>query len=236
MPTAFGPPVRQGAPRPPYPGMPRVRPSRGPIPGKDIVAGTALVIATGLTVGGMFPNLDHAVDRAVNSDNSPGRIDSVVDTSPWYFHADSPGPPTSAIHLTQFFGIGLALGGLLALAVGVSLVLGAGRITRRLTTWGAAAAALLLGAIITTEMSAVNDAQFDDYAPVGSRNAPGSHVTTFGLGFWLLLGAAVVTVVAIVLLLLRDRRPEPPTPRFGFPAPAPQPPGYPQPPYPGRHA
>jgi hypothetical protein len=119
----------------------------------------------------------------------------------------------------------------------VLLVAGVGRRTRRLTTWGACAAALLLGAVITTGISVVNDMQFDSYNP-GGRFVAGAHVTTFGLGFWLELGAAVVALAGLVLLLLRERRVEPPTPRFGIPVqsvpvPGTQAPGYPPQQFPG---
>lgn len=223
----YGYPAAQQAPR-----------RRGPkIPGRDIAAGIALIVAAGLTAGGSFPNLDHAVDHEVNN-GQPGAVDNIVDTGAWYFHGDTPGHPEFSYHLLQFFGVGLAVGGLLALVAGVLLVFGLGRRLSRLSTWGAVAAAALFGAVITTLMSVVDDIQADNYAPGGSQFVAGSHVTTPELGFWLLLGAGVVAIVAVVLLLTKSQRTEPPTPRYGTPLPAfqpgaPQAPGYPPQQYPG---
>lgn len=228
-----------GQPQQPYPGPPpaKRRPAN-PIPGRQLFGGIALIVAAGLAVGGSIPSLDHIVDKAVNSDNTLGEIDNVVDTSAWYFHSDTPGHPNFAYHLIQFFGIGLGVGALLALVFGLFLLFGLGRRIRLLPTFGAVGAAVLFGAVLTTEMSPIDDMQADNYTPPGGHTTPGAHVTTFGLGFWLLLGAGVVALVAMVLLLMRERRVEPPTPRFGIPVqPAPvsvpQAPGYPAQQYPG---
>lgn len=215
----------------PYPGLPQATPPAKPttpIPRRDILAGIALVIAAGLAVGGSFPNLDHAVDKQVNDNGTLGAVDSVINTSPWYYHTDLPRDPKFSYHLTQFFGIGLAVGAALAVAAAVLLLIGFSRRTTQVRTWGAVAGALLFGALLTTEMSVVNDLQWDAPAPAGA------HVTTFGLGFWLLAAAGVVTVVAVVLLLIKERRVEPPTPRFGIPIIGQQPPINPQSQNPGQ--
>jgi len=91
---------------------------------------------------------------------------------------------------------------------------------------GIVAAALLFGAVLATEMSVLNDLQWDGIPPVGV------HRTSLGPGFWLLLAAGVATVAAGSLLVFarlegRVVRVEPPTPPYGFALPGREPVGEP---------
>jgi hypothetical protein len=235
-------PPTQGGPTASYPGMrpvprqplqhtmppgmiPAVPPavagrrSANPISGVDVVAGILLVVAAGLAVGGSFWNLDHAVYRNFDVNNGPLGVISTVDTSPWYYRSDLLAHPDFSSHLSQFFGVGLVVGAVLALTTAVLLLAGLGRRWPGVRGWGLAGAALLFGALLTTEMSVLNDLQWDGQGP------PGSHSTSLGLGFWVLLGAGVATVgVAVLLLFGRGRgRVEPATPRYGVPTPPRQP-------------
>jgi hypothetical protein len=200
---------------------PKPRKPRAPGRGRDIATAVTLVVAAGLAVGGMFPNLDRAVDHNVNDDNSLGSVFSVTTTSPWYYRMQISSQPRVSPHLTQFFGIGISLGALLALVAAVFLLLRPVK-----NTYGVGAAAVLFGAVLTTVLSAVNDLQWDKAEAQSGRH------TTLGLGFWLLVGAAVVAIVAVVLLLLTPKRVEPSTPRFGIPVVGQQPPGDPPSPSP----
>lgn len=184
----------------------------------DIVSGLLLIAAAGLAVGGSFANLDRAIDT--RSDGTPQQT---ILTSPWYYRTFGTVPGAQQVSLGQFFGVALAAGGMLAILFGVLLLAGRGRIR----SIAAAAAALLFGAVLATEMSVVNDIQWDALAP------PGLHSTAFGPGFWLLLAAGTATAVAGLLLLVSPRRAahvEPPTPPYGLPAFVPRPTGeFPRP-------
>lgn len=211
-------------PVPPAPA--RRQRSADAIPGGDIAAGVALVIAAGLAVGGSFFDLDHATERVLGDNGGAGQVISTTASSAWYYRQEIHGSAPFTFHLTQFFGVGLALGALLAVLTGALLLIGVGRSSTRLRGWGLAAATLLFGTLLTTAMSAVNDLQADSAETQATRH------TAFGLGFWLLLGAGLVTVAAAALLVFgRPQRVEPVTPRYGIPA-QPAPSG----PQPGYHA
>jgi hypothetical protein len=205
---------------PPVQPAPRQRRATA-LPRGDLAAGIALVAAAGLAVGGSFPNLDRATEQELTDSGAPGNVISTTVTSPWYYRQEIHGSTPFSFHLTQFFGVGISLGALLAVLCGVLLLIGIGRTSAGLRGWGLASATLLFGALLTTGMSVVDDLQADSAETTAART------TTFGLGFWLLLGAAVVTLVAAALLLpaRRAQRVEPDTPRYGIPAPAPRP-GY----------
>jgi hypothetical protein len=173
-----------------------------------------LIAAAGTAIGGSFENLDRAIDTQPG-----GVVQQTILTSPWYYRTFGNVPGTQPVDLGQFFGIALAVGGMLAILCGVLLLLGQGGRLTAVRSLGAAAAALLFGAVLATEMSVVNDIQWDALAPSGE------HSTAFGPGFWLLFVAGLATVAAGALLLIYPRRGprraargEPPTPAYGLPA------------------
>jgi hypothetical protein len=223
-----------GTPEHPYPGqpyppaMPVDTPAAPVAAGPhavDVVSGMLLVAAAGLAVGGSFENLDKAVDIG-QSGGSGGTVQQTILTSPWYYRTSGTIPGALHVNLGQFFGVALSVGGLLAMLIGLLLLMGHG--TRRVSirSLGVAAAALLFGAVLATEMSVLNDLQWDGIAPAGVPT------TALGPGFWLLLAAGVGAAAAGSLLVFARREgravgAEPPTPPYGFSLPGRQPVGEP---------
>jgi hypothetical protein len=190
----------------------------------DVVSGMLLVAAAGLAVGGSFENLDKAID--VGPAGAGGTVRQTILTSPWYYRSSGSVPGALHLNLGQFFGVALSVGGLLAVLIGVLLLMGFGGRRAPVRPLGIVAAALLFGAVLATEMSVLNDIQWDGLASAGV------HTTTFGPGFWLLLAAGVATVGAGSLLVFarsesRAVRIEPPTPPYGFALPGREPAGEP---------
>jgi hypothetical protein len=190
----------------------------GPHP-VDVVSGMLLIAAAGLAVGGSFENLDKAVDIGTTG----GTTQQTILTSPWYYRTSGTIPGALHADLGQFFGVALAVGGLLAILIGVLLLMGHGERRASIRSLGTVAAALLFGAVLATEMSVLNDIQWDAIAPAGV------HTTAFGPGFWLLLAAGLATAAAGSLLVFvrRPARVEPPTPPYGFSLPGREPVGEP---------
>jgi hypothetical protein len=191
----------------------------------DVVAGMLLIAAAGLAVGGSFENLDKAIDTGPPG-GSGGTVQQTILTSPWYYRTSGTIPGAPHVNLGQFFGVALAVGGLLAVLIGVLMLLGHGGRRVPVRPLGIVAAALLFGAVLATEMSVLNDIQWDGIAPAGV------HTTAFGPGFWLLLAAGVATAAAGSLLVFAPRegqavRVEPPTPPYGFLLPGREPVGEP---------
>jgi hypothetical protein len=196
------------------------------------VSGLLLIAAAGLAVGGSFTNLDRAINVGQPGGSQPGAVESTITTSPWYYRVvdNLTRNGSGNLDMTQFFGVALAVGGALAILAGVLLLLGKGGRPAPARPLGAAAAALLFGAVLTTEMSVVNDLQFDTAVPGGV------HSTSFGPAFWLQLAAGVAALTAASLLLFATRLParreppDPPTPPYGLPMPYGMPPQYGAPP------
>jgi hypothetical protein len=178
--------------------------ARAAIPARDVVAGLLLIAATGLAVGGSFANLDRAVEHLPNGDTQ------VIVTSPWYYRSG----PIQSLDLTQFFGAALVVGGVLALVTAALLLTGRTARFAMLRPAGAAAAAVLFGAILATELSVADDLQWDSLGTVGE------HVTHPATGFWLLVAAGVAALAAVAFLVAGRSRPtvsrvEPETPSYG---------------------
>ncbi|HYS37477.1 MAG TPA: hypothetical protein VEO01_17825 [Pseudonocardiaceae bacterium] len=203
---------------------PPVPPDAGPH-AVDVVSGMLLIAAAGLAVGGSFENLDKAIDVGP-AGGAGGTVQQTILTSPWYYRTSGTIPGALHVNLGQFFGVALSVGGLLAVLIGVLMLMGLGGRRAPIRSLGIVAAALLFGAVLATEMSVLNDIQWDGLASAGV------HTTTLGPGFWLLLAAGAATAGAASLLVFARRegravRVEPPTPPYGFALPGREPVGEP---------
>lgn len=226
------PPPQQGGP---YTSAPLGGPGRPPGPPRDLatvsdrLSGALLVVGAALAIGSSFATLDSSV-AYLGDDQDKGELFRTV-AKAWSYTNETPGQET--IETTQFHGVPLLIGGLLAVVAAVLLLTGSSRripLTRGL---GVASAALLFGTTLMVVTTAVNDAQWDD----------DNRTTTFGPGFYMVTFACLLALAATVITLLGTRgpaktaagpaqHPQPwPIPPASQPYPPAQPPSsYPQPP------
>ncbi|WP_371578615.1 hypothetical protein [Streptomyces sp. NBC_01314] len=213
------PPPQQGGPYP-YATTPPAGHGRAPAPpgdpaaASDRVSGTLLLLGALLAVGGSFTTLDKSVQYLSEGDKKQSVYENVAKA--WSYSSWEVGG--KATEVTQFSGVPLLLGGLLAVVAAVLLLTG-----RRLPlgpALGVASAVLLLGTTLTVLTDAVNDTQWDG----------DGRTTTFGPGFYLLTVASLLALGATVTTVLATRRPTGAFPGPARPAfPAAQPPGPAQP-------
>jgi hypothetical protein len=189
------PPPQQGAPYP-YATTPPAGYGRPPAPPGDPatvaarVAGALLIPGALLAIGGSFATLDKSVQYLGDGKEGEPVYESVAKA--WSY--SSSGATEGATSITQFSGVPLLLGGLLAIAAAVLLLAGRSRRFPLGPALGIVSAALLLGTTLTVLTDAVNDTQWDG----------DGRTTTFGAGFYLLavslllaLGATVTSVLAL---------------------------------------
>ncbi|MEH0520810.1 hypothetical protein QBA38_17565 [Streptomyces stelliscabiei] len=189
------PPPRQGAPSP-YATTPPAghggppAPPADPATTADRTSGALLILGALLAIGGSFATLDKSV-QYLGGEKEGGAVYENVAKAWSYSGSGAIDKPTS---VTQFSGVPLLLGGLLAIAAAVLLLTGRSRRSPLGPAFGIVSAALLLGTTFTVLTDAVNDTQWDG----------DGRTTTFGPGFYLLtvalllaLGATVTTVLAL---------------------------------------
>ncbi|WP_319054737.1 hypothetical protein [Streptomyces europaeiscabiei] len=218
------PPPQQGGPYP-YATTPPAGHGRPPAPPEDPAAasdrasGALLILGALLAIGGSFATLDKSVQYLGEGEKGEPVYENVAKA--WSYSSWEVGG--KATEVTQFSGVPLLLGGLLAVVAAVLLLTGRSRRLALGPALGVAGAVLLLGTTLTVLTDAFNDTQWDE----------GGRTTTFGPGFYLLTVASLLALGATVTTVLAGRRPA-----GAFPAPAPsgfqtaQPPQAPQPPQP----
>ncbi|MFD9389476.1 hypothetical protein ACFWBB_01655 [Streptomyces sp. NPDC060000] len=175
-------------------------PPKGPAAVSERVSGALLLVGAALAVGASFATLDKSAEYAEGHSG-----DAVYRTvaKPWSYSNAIPGQKT--VEVTQFYGVPLLIGGLVAIAAAVLLLAGSGRRLPPARVLGVTAAALLLGTTLTVATAAFNDTQWD----TDTRS------TTLGPGFYLLTLAclaALAATVLTVLTVLGTRRPAGPAP------------------------
>ncbi|MEU1512911.1 hypothetical protein ABZ490_12225 [Streptomyces sp. NPDC005811] len=225
-------PTQPGPPQVPPP-VPYGRPPGPPAdPGAaaDRVSGGLLLVGAALAATGSFLTLDTSKET-IGSGSSSAAVYRTV-AKAWSYTTTIPGQKSHSV--TQFDGVPLLVGALLAVAAGILLLTGSGGRQPLARVLGVTGAVLLFGTTLTVAVSTVGDSQWD----TGARS------TTFGPGFYVLIAACVLGLVATVLTVLNTRRPA--TASAAAPAPYPQPwptgpvpqaypqayPQAPQPPYP----
>lgn len=218
------PPPQQGGPYP-YATTPPAGHGRPPAPPEDPAAasdrasGALLILGALLAISGSFATLDKSVQYLGEGEKGEPVYENVAKA--WSYSSWEVGG--KATEVTQFSGVPLLLGGLLAVVAAVLLLTGRSRRLALGPALGVAGAVLLLGTTLTVLTDAFNDTQWDE----------GGRTTTFGPGFYLLTVASLLALGATVTTVLAGRRPA-----GAFPAPAPsgfqtaQPPQAPQPPQP----
>ncbi|MDX3053372.1 hypothetical protein PV378_44000, partial [Streptomyces scabiei] len=216
------PPPQQGAPYP-YAAPPAAGPGRPPAPPGSPAgtthraAGALLILGALLAIGGSFATLDKSVQYLGDGKKAQPAYESVAKA--WsYSNWGVTEAPTS---VTQFSGVPLLLGGLLALAAAVLLLSGRGRRSPSAPALGIAGGVLLFGTTLTVLTDAFNDTQWDG----------DGRTTTFGPGFYLLTVALLLALGGAVtsLLALRGHA-------GALPGPAPHPFAAPQPAQPAQPA
>ncbi|MFF5358218.1 hypothetical protein ACFY4I_02260 [Streptomyces scabiei] len=208
------PPPQQGAPYP-YAAPPAAGPGRPPAPPgspagtTDRAAGALLMLGALLAIGGSFATLDKSVQYLGDEKKGEPVYESVAKA--WsYSNSGMTDAPTS---VTQFSGVPLLLGGLLAVAAAVLLLSGRGRRFPPAPALGIAGGVLLFGTTLTVLTDAFNDTQWDG----------DGRTTTFGPGFYLLTVALLLALGGAVTSLLALRGPA-----GALPRPAPHPFAVPQ--------
>ncbi|MGW1667332.1 hypothetical protein [Streptomyces sp. NPDC002324] len=212
------PPPHQGAPSP-YATTPPAGYGRPPAPPGTPAgttaraAGALLILGALLAIGGSFATLDKSLQYLGDGGKGEPVFESVA-TAWSYSSSGATDGPTS---VTQFSGVPLLLGGLLAITAAVLLLSGRSRSFPLGPALGIAGAVLLFGTSLTVLTDAVNDTQWDG----------DGRTTTFGPGFYLLTFALLLALGAAVTSVLTLRGPAAPFPgpaRAAFQAPqAPQP-------------
>ncbi|HWE88287.1 MAG TPA: hypothetical protein VG317_02335 [Pseudonocardiaceae bacterium] len=178
-----------------------------------------LVVGAGLAIGGSFAALDN---WALNEPNSNYRSTTTV--SGWSYRNQGAGQPVQ--HEAQWIGVALVVGGVLAIAAAVLLLVTLRRGRPVVGALAAVSGAVLFGVALTVGVSVLGD--------LGFAKATNDYTETVspGLGFWLILAAGLLGIAAVVLALLTGGsaspgvESEPPTPPQGMPA-LPQPQQYP---------
>ncbi|WP_086749133.1 hypothetical protein, partial [Streptomyces scabiei] len=196
------------------------RPPPGdPAAASDRASGALLILGALLAIGGSFATLDKSVQYLGDEEKGEPVYENVAKA--WSYSSWEVGGETTEV--TQFSGVPLLLGGLLAIAAAVLLLTGRSRRLPLGPALGVAGAVLLLGTTLTVLTDAFNDTQWDG----------DGRTTTFGPGFYLLTIASLLALGATVTTVLVGRRPA-----GAFPAPsgfqAAQPPQVPQPPQPAQ--
>ncbi|MDX3566944.1 hypothetical protein PV736_39310, partial [Streptomyces scabiei] len=176
---------QQGAPYP-YAAPPAAGPGRPPAPPGSPAgtthraAGALLILGALLAIGGSFATLDKSVQYLGDGKKAQPAYESVAKA--WsYSNWGVTEAPTS---VTQFSGVPLLLGGLLALAAAVLLLSGRGRRSPSAPALGIAGGVLLFGTTLTVLTDAFNDTQWDG----------DGRTTTFGPGFYLLTVALLLAL------------------------------------------
>ncbi|MFF9034402.1 hypothetical protein ACF090_02905 [Streptomyces sp. NPDC014892] len=225
-PPGWAPPPQQGGPSPYAPPPPvgygrPATPPGDPAAAADRASGALLILGALLAVGSSFATLDKSVQYVDEAEKEP-----VYETvaKAWSYTSGDIGGETESV--TQFSGLLLLLGALVAVAAAVLLLTGRGRrlpLGPALTVGGAV---LLLGTTLSVLTEAFNDTQWDG----------DGRTTTFGAGFYLLGVACLLALAATVTTALATRRattafavPAGP-PAFTVPAPAGPPAQPPAPP------
>ncbi|MFE7766109.1 hypothetical protein [Streptomyces sp. NPDC057438] len=156
----------------------------------DRAAGALLILGALLAVGGSFATLDKSVQYLGDEKKGQPVYESVAKA--WSY--SNSGVTDAPASVTQFSGVPLLLGGLLAVVAGVLLLTGRGRRFPPAPALGIAGGVLLFGTTLTVLTDAFNDTQWDG----------DGRTTTFGAGFHLLtvalllaLGATVTSVLAL---------------------------------------
>jgi hypothetical protein len=207
------PPPQQGAPYP-YTAPPAAGPGRPPAPPgspagtTDRAAGALLILGAALAVGGSFATLDKTVQYL-----GDGRGQPVYESVAKAWSYSSSGATDGPTSVTQFSGVPLLLGGLLAVAAAVLLLSGRARSFPLGPALGIAGGMLLFGTTLTVLTDAFNDTQWDE----------DGRTTTFGAGFYLLTVALLLALGGAVASVLALRGPA-----GALPGPAPHPFAAPQ--------
>ncbi|WP_157881230.1 hypothetical protein, partial [Streptomyces griseoruber] len=157
----------------------------------DRVSGGLLLVGAALALTGSFTTLDESKET-IGSGSSSAAVYRTV-AKAWSYTTSVPGQKSQSV--TQFDGVPLLVGALLAVAAGVLLLTGSGGRQPLVRVLGVTGAVLLLGTTLTVAVSAVGDTQWD----TGARS------TTFGPGFYLLTAACVLGLAATVLTVLNTR-------------------------------
>ncbi|WP_340377443.1 hypothetical protein U5640_21790 [Streptomyces sp. SS7] len=192
------PPVPYGRP----PGPPADPGAAG-----DRLSGALLLVGAALALTGSFTTLDTSKET-IGSGSSSAAVYRTV-AKAWSYTTSVPGQKSHSV--TQFDGVPLLVGALLAVTAGVLLLTGSGGRQPLVRVFGVTGAVLLFGTTLTVAVSTVGDGQWD----TGGRS------TTFGPGFYLLTVACVLGLATTVLTVLATRRPA--TAPAAVPAPYPQP-------------
>lgn len=206
-PTQSGP--YAGHPAPPHPGYRPTAPPGDPAAVLDRVSGSLLVLGALLAIGGSFATLDTSV-QYLSEDRDEPIYHNVAKA--WSYSSWATGEETTTV--TQFSGIPLLIGGLLAVAAAVLLLTGRSRRLPLGPALAVGSAVLLLGTTLVVVTDAFNDTQWDT----------GDRTTTYGAGFYLLTVACLPALGATVTTVLATRRPAATSPGPARSWQSPQPP------------
>ncbi|WP_286255085.1 hypothetical protein [Streptomyces graminofaciens] len=193
-------------------------PPTDPAAGSDRVSGVLLVLGAVLAVAASFTTMDKSV-QYLDRSSEQSVYESVA--TAWSYSNSQPGAETTSV--TQFSGIPLLLGALVALVAAIVLLAAFGRRLPLTRALGIAGATLLFGTVLAVLTDVINDAQWDT----------DTRTTTFGPGFYLLTVACLLAFAATVLTVLGTRRPVGPAqpqaqqPWQTAPTPQPYPPAQP---------
>ncbi|NIH82670.1 hypothetical protein [Amycolatopsis viridis] len=213
------------------PGPPAVRPPAPSGRQGSRVAGAvlALLCAAAAVTGSFLPLFQGSL-------LFQGETQLTIAATGWGLSAEAvrPGAPAGTVGSPVRNGYPLAVAGLLLLVAAVVGLAAAGRVSPPGRKFAAAlltavGSAFLVATALGIALQGVS--LHESFRPTGAAAGISDFGTadSFGLGFWLVGGAAVASIVAAVLAALQGRRApryDVTTPRYGVPAPQ----GY-QPPF-----
>ncbi|PIM72893.1 hypothetical protein CTU88_03385 [Streptomyces sp. JV178] len=194
----------------------------------DRLSGALLAVGAALTIGGSFTTLNSAVDYR-DKEKDEVVVESV--SKAWSHRtefAEGLVSTDGVVDRVQFDGISLLVGIVAALVAAVFLLLGPGRRPPLRRGLAVAGGAVLFGTTLAVVMESVSVTQWES----------DTQEMSFGLGFYLLTGAVLLSLAATALTLVGAQRATPTEsalPQSSHPWPTP-PAAQPYPPGPGGSA
>lgn len=210
----------QGWPAPPPPSAPYPYASAPPGPPSgtggvsDRLSGALLAVGAALTIGGSFTTLNSAVDYR-DREKDEVVVESV--SKAWSHRTEFAEGLVSAngtVDRVQFDGVSLLVGIVAAVVAAVFLLVGPGRRPTLRRGLGVAGGAVLFGTTLAVVMESVSVTQWES----------DTQEMSFGLGFYLLTGAVLLSLAATALTLAGAQRSTPAgfaLPQSSYPWPTP---------------